>query len=174
MIEEFNRNAKMIGIDDKMVGYKADLLSDSVPDEFSGPEYTEFDMVAVSMALHHFEYPQMALQRLGSRLKKGGVCMIIDILSRSGHDHGHGGGHDHGHSHGHGHGHGEGQHGHNFGEAAHTVKTHGFSREDMQKLFEGAGLDHGFKYEVIPEQLVFNKGEKTHSVTVFIARAQRS
>ncbi|CAI7607573.1 unnamed protein product [Penicillium pancosmium] len=168
MIDEFNRNAQLIDIADKMVGYKADLLSDSVPAKFSGPDFTEFDMVTVSMALHHFEYPQMALQRLGSRLNKDGVCMIIDILSRSGHDHGHGDGH------GHGHGHGEEKHGHNFGDAAHTVKTHGFSQEDMQKLFEGAGLGRGFKYEVIPEELVFNKGEKTHNVTVFIARAQRS
>jgi ubiquinone/menaquinone biosynthesis C-methylase UbiE len=162
MIDEFNSNAKLIDLADKMVGYKADLLSDSVPAEFSSPDFTEFDMVTVSMALHHFEYPQMALQRLGSRLKKHGVCMIIDILSRSGHNHGHGDGH------------GEGKHDHNFGDAAHTVKTHGFSREDMRKLFEGAGLGRGFKYEVIPEELVFNKGEKTHNVTVFIARAQRS
>lgn len=164
MVEEFNRNAKAIDIAHKMVGYKADLLSDSVPTEFSGPDFTDFDMVTVSMALHHFEHPQLALQRLAERLKKDGVCMIIDILSRSGHDHdGHGGGHNHA----------EGKHRHEFGDAAHTVKTHGFTEEDMKKLFEGAGLSKGFKYEVIPEPLVFNKGEATHNVTVFIARAQR-
>lgn len=161
MIDEFNRNAKSIDISHKMIGYKADLLNTSVPDEFAEPNFTDFNMVTVSMALHHFEYPQEALQTLTKRLNQNGVFMIIDILSRSGSDHGHG----------HGHGHGEGNH--EFGEAAHTVKTHGFSREDMQKLFAGAGLTKDFKYEVIPEPLIFHKDEKKHNITVFIARAQR-
>lgn len=180
MIDEFNRNARNMDLTQKMIGYKADLLKESVPTEFSGPDFTEFDMVTVSMALHHFEDPQTALQRLGGRLKKDGSCMIIDILSRSGsdhdhdHDYNHGNDHDHDHDHGHGHGHGNGKNTLDFGAAAHTVKTHGFSREDMQKLFEGAGLNSGFKYEVIPEPLVFKEGEKTRYVTVFIARAQRA
>ncbi|KAK5795929.1 hypothetical protein VI817_005214 [Penicillium citrinum] len=165
MIDEFNRNAKNIDISHKMIGYKADLLSTSVPDEYMGPKFTDFNMVTVSMALHHFEYPQEALQSLSKRLSQNGVFMIIDILSRSGSDHAHA------HAHGHGHGHGEGNH--EFGDAAHTVKTHGFSKEDMQGLFAGAGLTKDFKYEVIPEPLIFQKGEKKQNITVFIARAQR-
>lgn len=161
MIDEFNRNAKSIDISHKMIGYKADLLGTSVPDEYMGPNFTDFNMVTVSMALHHFEYPQEALQCLSKRLSQNGVFMIIDILSRSGSDH----------AHGHGHGHGEGNH--EFGEAAHTVKTHGFSREDMQNLFAGAGLTKDFKYEVIPEPLGFKKDDKKQNITVFIARAQR-
>ncbi|KAJ5082901.1 hypothetical protein N7532_011944 [Penicillium argentinense] len=160
MVDEFNLNAKNIGVSDKMVGYKADLLGDSASAEFSGSEFTNFDMVTVSMALHHFEYPQVALQRLADRLKKGGTCMIIDLVP-SGHVHGHENGHDHGHG-----------HDHEFGPAAHTVKTHGFSREDMQKLFEGAGLSEGFGYEVLPEPLVMVMDDKTHRKVVFIARAR--
>lgn len=163
MVDEFNRNASSLGISDKMIGYKADLLAESAPADFSGPEFNDFDMVAVSMALHHFEHPDLALQRLADRLKKGGVCYIIDFVPNSGHGHGHG------HAHGHGHGHGN-----EFGDAAHTVKTHGFSKEDMQKLFDGAGLSIGFDYQELPEPLVFNKEDKTFSKTAFIARVQRA
>lgn len=172
MVAEFNRNASTIGLSDKMIGYKADLLAEPAPEEFSGPDYTEFDVLAVSMALHHFEYPDVALQRLASRLKKGGSFMIIDLIPGSGHDHGQGDGNGHSHGH-HGHGHGHAKEGHDFGDAAHTVKTHGFSREDMEKLFKDAGLGAGFDYELIPEQFIFEKGGKTHHKTVFIARAQR-
>lgn len=182
MVAEFNRNASTIGLTDKMIGYKADLLADAPPGEFSGPEYKDFDVVAVSMALHHFEHPDVALQRLASRLKKGGSFMIIDLIPSSGHDHEHGEGHGNSHGH-HGHGHGHDQphshdhakkQGHDFGDAAHTVKTHGFSRDDMEKLFKDAGLGVGFEYELIPDQLIFKKGDKTHHKTVFIARAQRA
>lgn len=173
MLAEFNRNARTIGLADKMIGYKADLLAQPAPEEFSGPEYNDFDVMAVSMALHHFEHPDVALQRLASRLKKGGSFMIIDLIPSSGHnhehDHGHGNGHDHPHRHGH-----VKQEGHDFGDAAHTVKTHGFSRDDMEKLFKDAGLGVGFDYELIPDQLIFKKGDKTHHKTVFIARAQRT
>jgi SAM-dependent methyltransferase len=182
MVAEFNRNANSIGLADKMIGYKADLLADTAPEEFSGPEYANFDVVAVSMALHHFEHPDVALQRLASRLKKGGSFMIIDLIPSSGHDHGHGEGHGHSHGH-HGHGHGHDQPhchdhakktGHDFGDAAHTVKRHGFSRDDMENLLKDAGLSTGFDYELIPDQLIFKKGDKTHHKTVFIARAQRA
>lgn len=160
MVDEFNRNASAVGIASKMTGYKADLLSDSALAEFSRPEFNDFDVVAVSMALHHFENPDLALQRLAKRLKKGGVFYIIDFVPHSGHDHVHD--HDE-HAHG---------HKHEYGNAAHTVKTNGFSREDMQKLFQGAGLSVGYDYQVLSEQLVFNMEDKTFSRTAFMARAQ--
>lgn len=165
MVDEFNRNASTVGAASKMTGYKADLLSDSAPAEFSGPEFNDFDVVAVSMALHHFEHPDLALQRLAKRLKKGGVFYIIDFVPHSGHDHLHA-------HHEHAHGDKHGEHKHEYGDAAHTVKTNGFSKEDMQKLFQGAGLSVGYDYQILSEQLVFNKEDKTFSKTAFIARAQ--
>lgn len=165
MVDEFNRNASTLGIPSKMIGYKADLLAETVPAEFAGPEFNDFDMVTVSMALHHLEFPDLALQRLASRLKKGGVCYIIDFVPHSGHDHLH--------SHGHGNGN---QHGHEqeYGDASHTVKTHGFSKDHMQKLFQDAGLSVGYDYQELSELLVFNKEDKTFSKRAFVARAERS
>ncbi|KAJ5367790.1 hypothetical protein N7541_001731 [Penicillium brevicompactum] len=155
MVAEFNRNAASLGLADKVVGYKADLLSEDAPVQDVESACTNLDMVTVSMALHHFEHPDFALQRLAGRLNQGGVCYIIDLVA---------------HSDAHGHGHEE--HEHNFAEAAHTIKTHGFSQVDMQRLFEDAGLT-GFEYKVLPEPLTFNTDERSFSKTVFIARAQR-
>lgn len=168
MVAEFNRNASTVGLSNKMIGYKADLLAEPAPQEFSGLEYNDFDVIAVSMALHHFEHPDVALQRLAARLKRGGSFMIIDLIPSSDHEHDqpH---HDQSHCHDH-----VKKQGHDFGDATHTVKTHGFSRGDMEELFKGAGLGAGFDYELIPDQLTFKKGDKTHYKTAFIARAQRT
>ena len=177
MVDEFNSRVKGVELGDKVTGYTADLLADSTPAEFSVEKFSNFDVLTVSMALHHFEYPDRALQRLVKRLKPDGVCYIVDLVPHTpdgAHGHHHGHGHEHGHEHGQGHGNGHelASHGHDFGEAAHTVKTHGFSREDMQRLFEGAGLTVGFDYKVLPEPITFTMDEKTISKTVFISRAQ--
>ena len=178
MVDEFNKNANIVDMVSKMMGYKGDLLSEPAPLEFAGSEFNNFDVITISLALHHFEHADIALQKLAKRLKAGGVCFIIDLVPHTenwGHGQGHGHGHDQGHSHEHGHSHG---HSHEqmiqqeFGDAAHTVKTHGFSKDDMQKLFQDAGLSVKFDYEVLPEPLVFTKAGKTVEKTVFIARAQ--
>lgn len=156
MIAEFNQNAHSLGMADKMVGYTADLLAEDPPAQEIESACTNLDMVTISMALHHFEHPSSALKRLGERLKKGGVCYIIDLVA-------------HTDSHGHDHE----QHRHEFAEASHTVKTHGFSRDDMQKLFEEAGLTD-FEHEILPEPLKFSTETQSFSKTVFVARAQRA
>lgn len=157
MIAEFNANASSLGLADKVVGYKADLLADDAPAQNIESACTNLDLVTVSMALHHFEHPNRALKRLANRLKKDGACYIIDLVA---HSDAHGQGHE--------------QHQREIAEAAHTIKTHGFSHEDMQRLFEGAGLTAGFQYEVLPEPLTFSTEERSFSKTVFIARAQRA
>lgn len=174
MVEEFNRNAVTLGLTDKAIGRECDLLAGDVPPEFNEPLYKDFDMLTISMALHHFEHPDRALQRLGERVKAGGACFIIDLVPSSGNGNSHSHGHNHDHVHGHSHGHGN-DHGHNadFGEAAHTVKTHGFSQQSMQKLFEQAGFTSGFKYEVVEKPVKFTKHGKDFSMTVFLSRAQR-
>ncbi|EAL89118.1 hypothetical protein V6Z88_004208 [Aspergillus fumigatus] len=154
MIKQFNINAQETGFADKMHGYHGDLLAEPVPDHLSGPEFFDFDLVAVSMALHHFDKPDMALQRLGERLKKDGMFLIIDLVL-------------------------EDEHSSNslqkaFPQASATVRTHGFTSDSMQKLFEEAGMGQNFDYKVIQEPIVFRKEGKEIRKTVFIARSQRS
>ncbi|KAF7591371.1 hypothetical protein BBP40_001597 [Aspergillus hancockii] len=155
MIDEYNINARESGFADKMVGRKGDLLVESVPEELSGPEYSDFDVAFVSMALHHFEQPDLAMKRLGERLKKGGVILIIDILPHGKHDHN------------------AQEMGNHYHEAAGTIKTHGFTLEDMRKLYENAGVSMKFDIRVIDEPLVFEKDGTSFSKTIFIARGQR-
>ncbi|KAA8649764.1 hypothetical protein EYZ11_001690 [Aspergillus tanneri] len=159
MVNDYNNNAREAGLADKMVGYKGDLLAETVPADLSGPEFFDFDVVIVSMALHHFEKPDLALKRFGERLKKGGTCFIIDMVP----DH-----HSHGHSH-----YDLPSLSDEFKETGETIKTHGFERADMQKLYDGAGVGMNFDYQVVDETLAFKKEGHDFSKTIFVARAQR-
>ncbi|KAE8150433.1 S-adenosyl-L-methionine-dependent methyltransferase [Aspergillus avenaceus] len=155
MINEYNLTASEVGISDKMVGRKGDLLADAVPEEFSGPDYTDLDVVFVSMALHHFEKPDLAMKRLGDRLRKDGVFLVIDILPEGHHDHNPHEMHK------------------EFQETKDTIKTHGFTLEDMRKLYEDAGLGVNFDFQVIDKPLEFQRNGKTFAKTIFIAKGQR-
>lgn len=171
MVAEYNNNAASAGVSQKVVGYQADLLSE--PTIKDSPDWTNLDMLVISMALHHFEFPDQALQKLGARLKKGGVLFIIDLVPEPGHFKGHDNHHHHHHS-ADSQGEDDQKHKHEFGEAAHTVKTHGFSQDDLQNLFQGAGFGSQTGYQVLPTPLEFTKDDKIFSKTVFIARAQRA
>lgn len=155
MVEEFNKNAKAAGLSDKMVAQRGDLLSESASTGLSGPEFYNFDAVVVSMALHHFDDAGKALTCLGERLKTGGTCVIVDIVPDHSHDFK------------------QQIREHVNSEAAETVKTHGFTLEQMRDLFASAGLTN-FGYHVFEEPVVFRKNGKEISKTLFLARAQRS
>lgn len=165
MVSEFNKNARDIGLADKMVGFKGDLFAEGVPKELTGPEFFNFDLVVVSMALHHFDDAQLAMSRLGERLKSGGVCFIIDLIPQEHHGH-----------HGHHHHHGEEKDDSNdpFKQAESTIKKHGFSLEEMKDLFDHANLRNNFDYKVVEEPLEFNKDGKVLHKTIFVARAERA
>ncbi|RAH46109.1 class I SAM-dependent methyltransferase [Aspergillus brunneoviolaceus CBS 621.78] len=174
MISEFNKNAKEAGLADKMTGVKADLLAESVSEELSADEYTKFDLVVVSMALHHFENPELALARLSERLKKGGVLLVLEILAEESH-HDHHGHHHHRHHHHHHH-HDEqhdSAHGRlDFGDAEHTIGSHGFTLERIQQLYEEAGVGLGFQREVLEHKMAFKVHQKLPKA-LFLARGQR-
>ncbi|KAL4875818.1 S-adenosyl-L-methionine-dependent methyltransferase [Aspergillus karnatakaensis] len=153
MIEEFNKNVAEAGYSDTVTGIRTDILaeSSSSPAEVSGPEYFDFDVVVVSMALHHFEHPKKALIRLSERLKEGGVLMIVDMIPEHHQDHGL----------------------HHTSEVVNTISKHGFSHEEMQTMYAAAGISIGFKFQVIEEQLEFHRDGNTFHKTIFIARGQK-
>lgn len=152
MVEEYNNKAERTGYSDKMSAQTGDILAESASTELSGPEFFNFDVLLVSMALHHFDDPGRTLKCLGERLKKGGVCVIVDIVPEADGSHQHFG-HD---------------------ETADTVKTHGFTLEQMKGLFADAGMAVEFGYQVVQEPLIFNKNRKLIPKTIFVAKAQRS
>ncbi|KAI9369944.1 S-adenosyl-L-methionine-dependent methyltransferase [Aspergillus egyptiacus] len=158
MISEFRKNVLAAGLsDDTVTAVKADLLSEDPPpsssSEVSGPEYFDFDIVVVSMAVHHFENPALAVRRLGERVKSGGVLVVVDLVPEEG---------DHGHGHGHGL--------ENMGEVAGTISKHGFGFEEVREMFSDAGVGERFEYEVVEEPLVFEKEGNVFEKTIFIAR----
>lgn len=88
MLDKYRATASSLGLGpDEMVGVRGDLLADNV--QPTDPPLAEgnlwnFDLVAISMALHHFEHPETALQRLAARLKVGGTLLVIDWTPRDG------------------------------------------------------------------------------------------
>lgn len=155
MVAEFNKNAEAAGLSDKMSARRGDLLADSASTELSGSEFFNFDAVVVSMALHHFDDAGKALKTLAKRLQSGGTCVIVDIVPDHSHDFR------------------QQIREHVNSETAETVKSHGFTLEQMRDLFAGAGLTN-FGYHVIEEPAVFRKNGKEISKTLFLAKAQRS
>jgi ubiquinone/menaquinone biosynthesis C-methylase UbiE len=145
MIVEYEKNAQAAHLSEKIIGRAGDLLTPVVEEKVS--DLPDFDIVAVSMALHHFENPPLGVQQLARWVKAGGIFVVIDLVVQ-----------DHGP--------------HGFGGAKGTISTHGFSREQMQKIFEEAGLSN-FDYKVVPKPLRFVHDGKAIEKTVFIARAQR-
>lgn len=82
MVEQYNIKAREEGFSEaKMHATKADLLDE--PDELKTPEYTDFDLIAVGMALHHMEDPEATIRALSARLAPGGSLLIIDWVDRS-------------------------------------------------------------------------------------------
>ena len=62
-----------------MRAVQGDLLDPS-PD-FRSPEWSDFDVVAVSMALHHITDTVEILTLLRERLRPGGVLLVVEFLS---------------------------------------------------------------------------------------------
>jgi ubiquinone/menaquinone biosynthesis C-methylase UbiE len=88
MLDKYRARVSRIGFGpDQIVSVRGDLLADDVqPTDppLSDDQLWNFDLVAISMALHHFDKPQVSLQRLAARLKVGGTLLVIDYTPRDG------------------------------------------------------------------------------------------
>jgi SAM-dependent methyltransferase len=81
MVNEYNARAEREGV--AMRAHTGNLASkdDEAPVAFAGPEFFDFDVVAVGLGFHHFSDPVLAACRLSTRLKRGGKLVIIDNVS---------------------------------------------------------------------------------------------
>lgn len=85
MVEQYNIRASKEGFStDKMHAIHGDLVDvTSTPcPELDTPEYSNFNLVIMSMALHHVENPPAMIQKLSERLCPGGVLLIVDWVSQ--------------------------------------------------------------------------------------------
>lgn len=168
MVAQYNLRASNQGLSSsEMVAYQGNLLNrdDPKPASLESPEFYNFDMAAVGLGFHHFDDPGLAAKRLAERLKPGGVLLIIDFMPHAP-EQVHGGrGHDHGHG---GNGHAK--------DARHTVTHHGFSEDQVKKMFVDAGVEKEFAFQTIGDGVVFVRGggEEDMRRTVFMARGEKN
>lgn len=64
--------------------FVGDLVDDRGPsDSVLGPEFFDFDLAVVGFGFHHFRDLNLATSRLASRLKPGGVLLIVDFVTHA-------------------------------------------------------------------------------------------
>ncbi|EHY54820.1 hypothetical protein HRR83_004010 [Exophiala dermatitidis] len=155
MVSEYNKWAQSTGLDsDKVWAYEYDMLAGGESKPLPQQKLSDFDIVVVSMALHHVSDPTKLMQRLAKCLRPGGTCVILDrvpdstssrtdvTLSTS------------------------------QAEMLKTVNQHGFSEGEMRRLYQDAGLGHKFDYVVIPHPFKAQVFGQELSITGFIARGE--
>ena len=152
MVERYNGLAKegaLAIIDAKAI--EGDLCAEDLDEstETGSNEYRNFDIAVVCAGFHHLASPERAARRLAERLKSGGQLVILDFVPWNPADSAH-------------------------APAAHTITRHGFGEEEMQKIFEDAGLtevgykmmSHDLEMRINPDAPMFRR--------VFMARATKS
>lgn len=94
--------------------FVGNLLDIKGPSEsVSSAKFFDFDLAVVGYGFHHFQDVYLATSRIASRLKPGGVLMIVDFVT---------------------HAKAEGD------PVKNTIAHHGFGEEEVKSIFEGAGL----------------------------------
>jgi SAM-dependent methyltransferase len=160
MVEEYNKWARENGFGpERMSAHQCDLLAE--PDTTTvgekHEEFSDFDIIAVSMALHHVVNPGLLLQRFAKQLRgTAGVCVVLDMVPTD-------------------------SNAPNIDGAdlsdelrtvLKTVNKRGFTECEMRRLYEDAGLGKNFEYVVIDHPFEFTMfGQKVH-ITGFIARGE--
>ncbi|KAK3996290.1 S-adenosyl-L-methionine-dependent methyltransferase [Cladorrhinum sp. PSN332] len=151
MVAAYNARAENQGLSpSEMRAYQGNLCdpADAEPAAFAKPDFSNFDVAAIGLGLHHFDNPGLAVQRVAARLRKGGVLLVLEFLT---------------------HGKAQGDH-----PAIATVTHHGFSESEMKKLYEDAGVGKDFALQEV--SVVFNRGgeyQPEWKRNIFIARGSK-
>ncbi|KAF5711925.1 hypothetical protein FMUND_8766 [Fusarium mundagurra] len=86
MVEQYNMLAEAAGFNpEKMRAIHGDLINPeaSPSPELGTPEFNDFDLIVMCMALHHVQDYTAMIQKLGEKLRPGGVLLIIDLVASS-------------------------------------------------------------------------------------------
>ncbi|KAI4147177.1 MAG: hypothetical protein LQ341_001857 [Variospora aurantia] len=154
MVDKYNAEARKAGMsEDQMHAVRGDLLAPA-GGPLQGQEFHNFDLIVMSMALHHVDEPNKIVAKFVERLKPGGTVVIIDWIPKSSRADS-----------------GTASDQHQHSDAEHTISFDGFNEDQMRGLFSEAGcLSSDFVLaespsEVPPDptgqrQLFFAKGIK--------------
>ncbi|KAG4274382.1 hypothetical protein FPRO04_09340 [Fusarium proliferatum] len=86
MVEQYNMLAEAAGFSsDRMRAIHGDLMDPeaSPSPELDTPEFNDFDLIVMCMALHHVQDYTAMIQKLSEKLRSGGVLLIIDLVASS-------------------------------------------------------------------------------------------
>lgn len=119
MVDQFNAKARESNHAESDMYAIQGNLTEALPEEspLQKPEFFNFDLIVICLALHHIQDAQNLVNRLVERLGEGGRLVVIDWASGFEKD-----------------GVPEGKH-----DASHTI-THGhYSAEEVEGMFKVAG-----------------------------------
>ncbi|KAI9709963.1 MAG: hypothetical protein M1820_003041 [Bogoriella megaspora] len=133
------------------------ILDDSSWDSISSnPEYQNFDIAVISLGVHHFSSPSLAIERLTQLLKPGtGVLLMIDFVKEGAE------------------GGGDSEEERRLMEIAGGTINHkhnGFVKEEVRGMFERAGLE-GWGWDTCESRLLMKREDVTR--IAFFARGVR-
>ncbi|KAJ4298439.1 hypothetical protein N0V88_003469 [Collariella sp. IMI 366227] len=152
MVATYNARAENQGLaPSEMHAYQGNICvaEDPNPTAFTASEFSNFDVAAVGLGFHHFDDPALAARRLAERLKTGGVLVILDFLPHDKPDASH--------------------------PATSTITHHGFSEEQIKKIYEDAGLGKDFALEELAVVFHFSKENNTEvRRRIFMARGTKA
>ncbi|KAF5691041.1 hypothetical protein FDENT_3645 [Fusarium denticulatum] len=86
MVEQYNMLAEAAGFNpEKMRAIHGDLMNPeaSPSAEIDTPEFNDFDLIVMCMALHHVQDYTTMIQKLSEKLRRGGVLLVIDLVASS-------------------------------------------------------------------------------------------
>lgn len=152
MVDKYNRRAHDAGIpESQMHAVLGDLTAPEVAQSLiENKDLFDFDLIITSLALHHIEDPQHAINRFVERLRPGGTLVVIDFdVAKEGEtwvaaD----------------------------APSAHTIAHHGFDKAGMEKMLSAAGCED-VEYVLHKEEskMPAHLGGKKH---LFFARGRRA
>ncbi|KAK9241081.1 S-adenosyl-L-methionine-dependent methyltransferase [Lipomyces kononenkoae] len=153
MLDQYRETAAELDLDEsRMMAIQGDLCAPEVKPTnpaVRDEELSGFDLVAISLALHHIEDIDLAVKRLAERLRPGGVLLIIDGAS-TGEAENSGMSAPPGHP------------------AAHTISHSSFTQAQIFRLYEQAGC--GESQFVLADRLSDIPGGK---MRMFFSRATK-
>lgn len=82
-VERYNNEARQLlgeAERDRMLAIHGDLYEPT--QEMASPEWRNFDIAIISMALHHVKDPVDMLRRLKDRLRPGGTLIVVEFLGK--------------------------------------------------------------------------------------------
>jgi ubiquinone/menaquinone biosynthesis C-methylase UbiE len=151
----------------------ADFCSGETPSDTLASYAATSDIAGVALGFHHFDNPTLCISNLYTSLKPQGVLFIIDWLPKDVKPEDHIG---------HAHAHPSSSHPSSsatnqtetpdWQKMQKTIKTNGFTENDMREFFEGAGFTD-FGFEVLEEAFVLEMNGKEVRKTGFIAKGRK-